>query len=78
MMNRPKMGFGIPVAQWLSEDLKPLVDYYFNNAYLEKQGLFNVKEVKKIVNAFYEGKKERAEKIWYLFMFQMWYDKWMA
>ena len=24
-----------------------------------------------------DSSKERAEKIWYLLMFQMWYEKWM-
>lgn len=78
MMDRPKMGFGIPVAQWLTVDLKYLVDQYFDRTYLEKQNIFNVDEVRKIIDAFYNGKKERAEKIWYLLMFQMWYEKWMG
>ena len=77
MMDRPKMGFGIPVEQWLSVDLKHLVDAFFDEIYLKKQGIFNAVEVKKIIHAFYNGKKERAEKIWYLLMFQMWYEKWM-
>jgi asparagine synthase (glutamine-hydrolysing) len=71
------MGFGIPVEQWLSKDLKHLVDAFFDETYLKKQGVFDVVEVKKIIHAFYNGKKERAEKIWYLLMFQMWFDKWM-
>ncbi len=77
LLNRPKMGFGIPVEQWLSVDLKHIVDQYFDTAYLDKQNIFNVQEVRKIIDAFYNGKKERAEKIWYLLMFQMWYEKWM-
>jgi asparagine synthase (glutamine-hydrolysing) len=77
IMDRPKMGFGIPIEQWLSVDLKPMVQAYFDIAYLEKQNIFNVVETRKVIDAFYNGKKERAEKIWYLFMFQMWYDKWM-
>jgi asparagine synthase (glutamine-hydrolysing) len=77
MLDRPKMGFGIPVAQWLTIDLKYLVDKYFDSSYLEKQNIFNIVEVRKIIDAFYNGKKERAEKIWYLLMFQMWYEKWI-
>lgn len=77
IMDRPKMGFGIPIVQWLTKDLKFLVDNFFSTSYLEKQKIFNVAQVQKLIQAFYEGKKERAEKIWYLLMFQMWYDKWM-
>ncbi len=77
MMDRPKMGFGIPIADWLQNDLKPFVDRYFEAGFIVKQNIFNPNEIQRIKNSFYEGKIERAEKIWYLLMFQMWYDKWM-
>ena len=77
MMDRPKMGFGIPLASWLGKDLKPFVDRYFDEAFIVKQNIFNNDEVQRIKQSFYKGQKERAEKIWYLLMFQMWYDKWM-
>lgn len=77
MMDRPKMGFGIPIANWLEKELKPFVDRYFDEAFIQKQNIFNNEEVQRIKSSFYNGKKERAEKIWFLLMFQMWYDKWM-
>ncbi|NOT91573.1 asparagine synthase (glutamine-hydrolyzing) [Ferruginibacter sp.] len=77
MMDRPKMGFGIPIASWLEVELKPFIDRYFDEAFIIKQNVFNNDEVQRIKNSFYNGKKERAEKIWFLLMFQMWYDKWM-
>jgi len=77
MMDRPKMGFGIPIVSWLETELKPFVDRYLDDAFVIKQGIFNNDEVQRIREAFYNGKKERAEKIWFLLMFQMWYDRWM-
>jgi asparagine synthase (glutamine-hydrolysing) len=77
MLDRPKMGFGVPIAQWLKNDLKCYIDQYFNNDYLLKQNIFNISEVNKVIKGFYDGKKERAEKVWYLLVFQMWYDKWI-
>jgi asparagine synthase (glutamine-hydrolysing) len=77
MMDRPKMGFGIPIATWLQNNLKPFVDQYFEESFISKQNIFNNNEIQRIKKSFYQGKVERAEKIWYLLMFQMWYDKWM-
>ncbi len=77
MMDRPKMGFGIPIAAWLQNDLKPFVDMYFDEQFIEKQNIFNNNIIQKIKKSFYEGKIERAEKVWFILMFQMWYDKWM-
>ena len=77
IMDRPKMGFGIPIAAWLQHDLKPFVDRYFDAGFIAKQNIFDNTEIQRIKQSFYQGRTERAEKIWYLLMFQMWYDKWM-
>ena len=65
------------IAAWLQKDLKPFVDQYLDDAFIIRQNIFNNAEVQRIRQAFYNGKKERAEKIWFLLMFQMWYDRWM-
>jgi len=77
MMDRPKMGFGIPIAKWLQTDLKFYVDQYLNTDFIKKQNIFNEDAVQLIYTSFYKGKVERAEKLWHLLMFQMWYDKWI-
>jgi len=77
LLDRKKMGFGIPISNWLQNDLKPFVDMYFDEQFIKNQNIFNNDEMQKIKHSFYHGKIERAEKIWYLLMFQMWYDKWM-
>ena len=77
MMNRPKMGFGIPISKWLKNNLKPLVEYYLDIDYIKKQGIFKPEVVNALKNSFYGEINIPPEKIWYLLMFQMWYDKWM-
>jgi asparagine synthase (glutamine-hydrolysing) len=77
MMDRPKMGFGIPLANWLNSDLKKYVDQYFDTDFVIKQNIFDIKEIQRIKKAFYENKTERADIVWYILMFQMWYDKWI-
>ncbi len=77
LLNRPKMGFAIPIAKWLQTDLLPFLDQYINKEIIESQGLFNWEFVSKLKTDFLNGKKEFDFKIWYLLMFQMWYEKWM-
>jgi asparagine synthase (glutamine-hydrolysing) len=76
MMERPKMGFGIPVESWMANELKELVKEYLSEKNLE-HGLFQVEEVNNLVSGFFSGRTEKHLKIWYLLMFQMWYKKWM-
>ena len=76
-MSRPKMGFAIPIADWMQNELKDFVETYINETVIVSQGIFNWNYVKKIKDDFYSGKKEFDVKLWYLLMFQTWYDRWM-
>jgi asparagine synthase (glutamine-hydrolysing) len=77
IMDRPKMGFAIPVEHWLQDELKPMVKDFLSEDKLKQHGLFNTDVVLSIVSQFYRGHKEKYLHIWHLLMFQMWYDRWM-
>ncbi len=77
MMDRPKMGFGIPIENWMANELKDMVNDYLSEVKIKEHGLFNYETVKKLRNDFFSGHYQIHAKIWYLLMFQMWYDKWM-
>lgn len=77
LLNRPKMGFAIPIANWLTTELRPVVEDYIHEQRIREQGIFNWDYVSKLKSGFLGGKKEFDVKIWYLLMFQMWYEKWM-
>lgn len=77
VMERPKMGFGIPIEFWLQNELRPLVEEYLSEPYLAVHGLFRKEEVNELLRDFYSGRKEKHLKVWYLLMFQMWYRQWM-
>lgn len=77
LMNRPKMGFAIPIGNWLQNELKDQVETFLSEDLIQRQGLFDWQEVKQLKNAFFGGRKEYDIKVWYLLMFQMWWQKWM-
>jgi asparagine synthase (glutamine-hydrolysing) len=77
IMDRKKMGFAIPVQQWLNDELKDLVKEYLSERALSTHGLFNSVYVQRMVSSFFNGRTDLYLKIWYLLMFQMWYEKWM-
>jgi asparagine synthase (glutamine-hydrolysing) len=78
IMERPKMGFAIPLETWLVKELKPLVMEHLNAEKIKVHGIFNESEVTKLCKDFFNGRREKYLKIWHLLMFQMWYDKWLA
>jgi asparagine synthase (glutamine-hydrolysing) len=76
-MERPKMGFAIPVESWLSKELKDLVYENLNETSIKKHGLFQYSQVQQLLKEFYGGRTEKYLKIWHLLIFQLWYKQWM-
>tara|TARA_A100001015_G_scaffold310059_1_gene410676 strand:+ start:1345 stop:3252 length:1908 start_codon:yes stop_codon:yes gene_type:complete len=77
LLDRPKMGFAIPIAKWLKNELRDHVEEYLNEGRIEKQGIFNWEFITKLKMDFYKGRKEYDSKLWYFLMFQMWYERWV-
>ena len=77
MMDRPKAGFSLPIYSWLRGDLSYLVEEHLSESALARSGLFNVPFVKRQVDLFMDRKLHYSPLIWYLLMFQMWWDEWM-
>ena len=42
MMDRPKMGFAIPIADWLNKDLKELVEEYISETKIKETRVFQL------------------------------------
>ena len=77
IMDRPKMGFGVPVFDWLRKDLKELTSNYMNEEAFARHGIFKAEGVKHIISRFEQGDRNYNSLYWYLLMFQMWYSRWM-
>ena len=77
MMERPKRGFSIPLGRWLKGELKPYLDYHLSPAQLEKVGVLSPSEVERLKKGFEEGKPENPSKLWFMFIFQMWAERWL-
>jgi len=77
MMDRPKMGFGVPLMEWFRDELKEMFLYYLNEERLEKESIFNVDEVVYLRDSFLSGRNSNARKLWNILMFEMWYERWM-
>ncbi len=77
MMDRPKMGFVVPIQEWFKDELKEYFLHYLDEQKLEKEGIFNAKEVVKLRDNYFNGGKENIDNLWSILMFEMWYEKWM-
>jgi asparagine synthase (glutamine-hydrolysing) len=78
VLERPKKGFGIPVARWLRGPLAPLMNSLLAPDRLKRQGLFRPDEVSRRVGEHLAGVRDHRKPLWTLLMFQLWHDRWLA
>lgn len=77
LMDRPKMGFSIPISKWLKNELKENVDYYLSDEKIKNQEILNLNVIIQLKKDFYhKNKMELGARLWNILMFQMWYEKW--
>ena len=76
LINRPKMGFGIPMFEWFSTDLRELFEDNFKKEYF-KHNLLNYDYVKKEFNKLKNNQVVNINKLWFVLVFQMWYRRYM-
>jgi len=72
-LEKSKMGFGVPVGDWLREGLKKELLSYIDSNLLNSQGIFETNKTIEIVTNHISGKKDNTFKIWTFFCFQKWY-----
>ena len=77
ILNRPKKGFGIPVAKWLKDDLKPMILELFKEEKIREQGLFQYSYIKKMLQDHFCGKKDNRKQLWTLSVLQMWIEEYL-
>ena len=77
MMDRPKMGFGVPITEWFKDELKEYFFIYLNKGRLDREGLFNSDEVIRLRDEYLDGSNSNVQRLWFILMFEMWYERWM-
>jgi asparagine synthase (glutamine-hydrolysing) len=69
IVNRPKHGFGSPIAEWLRSDLK--------NILLESVGtsrsFLKANEIEVLINDHLHGTADHSKRLWTLLMLELWY-----
>jgi asparagine synthase (glutamine-hydrolysing) len=78
LMDREKQGFSIPIDKWLNGKLKDEVYFYLDFNRIEEEGILNPKEVIFLRDSYYNKKGVNPYKIWFLLVFEKWYEKWMC
>ena len=72
LINRPKMGFGVPIDSWLRGPLLNWSTDLLDENLIRNDGYFKYEEIKKIWVEHQSGKYNHHHKLWNVLMFQAW------
>ncbi|SFF42663.1 asparagine synthase (glutamine-hydrolysing) [Fontimonas thermophila] len=72
LIERPKMGFGIPVGEWLRGPLRPWADELLSHGNLQRTGLLNPEPIQKVWAEHLSGRRDWTTRLWGVLMFQAW------
>ena len=75
LIDRPKMGFGIPRAEWLRTGLKEMVVDTLTDTTARQRGWFKTNEVNKIIETHMAG-EDHDNVLWPILMLELWARTW--
>ena len=69
---RPKVGFAVPLASWLRNELRPWAENLLEPSSLEHAGVFNVPAVRRVWTLHLNGTEDHAPLLWSILIFESW------
>lgn len=74
LIERPKMGFAIPLNEWLRTSLRDWAEALLDESLLRQQGYFRPLPIRKMWSEHLSGKYNHQDQLWDILMFQAWLD----
>jgi asparagine synthase (glutamine-hydrolysing) len=75
LWNRPKMGFGVPVGEWLRGPLRAWAEDLLATDRLRREGVFEPSSIREAWDEHLSGRRNRQHELWTILMFQAWQEE---
>ena len=78
LIERPKMGFAIPLAEWLRGPLRDWAETLLEERRLRETGLVNSDRVRALWKEHVAGRRNHQHLLWDILMLEAWHARWRA
>jgi len=74
-LTRRKMGFGVPVGNWMRGELRSWMEDLLLSPRALKRGYFQPEALRKVVDRHLEGREDRSFELWALLWLELWHQE---
>lgn len=75
ILKRPKQGFGVPIQQWINQQLRERIRETLTGTSARSRGLIKQSYVELLLNEHERKRRDHSAQLWALFMFELWQQK---
>jgi asparagine synthase (glutamine-hydrolysing) len=73
VLNRPKMGFGIPLDDWLRSGVRQLLCDTLQDQRARERGYFKADSLDKLLDQHLSGERNHGFSLWNIFVLELWH-----
>jgi asparagine synthase (glutamine-hydrolysing) len=78
LVERPKMGFIVPMDNWLRGPLRPWAEALLDDSRLRQEGFLEPAPIRRAWHEHLQGDHNSAYRLWVILMFQAWLERWQG
>ncbi|HSE30485.1 MAG TPA: asparagine synthase (glutamine-hydrolyzing) [Pyrinomonadaceae bacterium] len=74
-LDRPKMGFGVPIGHWFRGKMQPFLREVVLSEKALRRGLFRREAIERLIDDHVSSKRDHSHQLWTLLMLELWFQR---